>query len=549
MTKPITLSLLLITSLTLLAYSPLIPYLGFYSEDFFFSYVAHFYGKEGAIQSLSIDRPFNGYLLAFNYFILGLKDNVFLWHIYMLLIKLLGGYALFFTLLKLWPKKIATITIITLLFLLYPGFLQQTLPLGYNVHITGLTVWVLSLLFTTLAVKSKSKMKTFFYTFIAIILQILTFLNLEFFIGMEVLRFLIIFYILNAKSFKTWTPYILSTFVFIFWRIFIFKSSRPETDINIVTQTYYSNPIWLLQIPIEMAHSFLQTLVGAFILPLAINFIRLPLTYSVIAILVGIIPAILIYFYFKNISDKEDHVLGKKLFFIGLVSIVGALIPIILSGRIVRIYAVYDRYTITSIVAVGFIIVGICVFKFKDSLGKWILLLLISLSVTSHIMNGFWHKVMWERQKDLWWQLYFRAPQIKENTMLILDFPEESREVPFKNIINKVKWNRFYWAEEQIWTAGNLFFNYNNPPKSHFYGDFLEDEGILDKIEKKVVENVENRGIKYTRDFGNALIITTPSSSSCLHIQSLNTDRLIKAGPQVIPPREIFGNEPRMVKC
>lgn len=554
MTKPTALSLLLITSLTLLAYAPLIPFLGFYSEDFFFSYVAHFYGSDGLIKSLSIDRPFNGYLLSFLYFTLGLKNNVFLWHLFALLIRLIGGYALFFTLLKIWPKKIFLATSITLLFLTYPGFLQQTLPLGYSVHIITLTSWVISLLFSVLALKANKKFQVFLFTSFSLILVTFNLINLEFFIGMEIFRFLIITYILKInisintikKTYSYYFPYIFFLFLFVFWRIFIFKSTRPETDIKTLLYIY-SDPIRLAKLPLELIISFINTTILAYFLPAIINFLRLPTHYILTSISLGIFSFLILYFYFKKWQNNErNKFIWKVLFAAGLISVIFAIMPVTLAGRPIRVFNALDRYTIIAIIPLVFVISSLLYLK---SLGKWILIILISFSISSHFMNAYWHKVMWDRQIDLWWQLYWRAPNIKNNTMLILDFPEVSKDILFKDYINKVKWYRFYWVEEQIWTAGNLFLNYNNPPKTHIFGDFLADKSIMEKIKKGAVENFENRGIHYTRNFGNALIIKVPSDNSCLHVQQPSSEKLIGTDTSGIPPVEIFGREPEHTWC
>ncbi len=543
------LSLLLITFLTMLAYLPLIPFLGFYSDDFFFGYVSHFYGVAGIMQSLIIDRPFNGYLLVLNYFILGLSDNVLLWHFFMFFIRLLGGYALFFLLKKIWPNRLLIDTSITLLFLIYPGFLQQVLPLGFENLITTLTLWIFSLFFTVYAIKESKRFKFISFTLIALILQINSFLQLEFFIGMEVLRLLIIVLVLKTKiSFKTiketfrfWSPYITCLLLFVLWRIFLFKSTREVTNISWVIETYYSNPFWILRIPIEIITSLLQTVILAYFFPIIINFIRIPLENTAFSLILGIISGISMYLYYKKFHHNDKKI-GRDLFLIGLISILASLIPIVISGRYVRMFSVFDRYTITSIIAVSFTIVGLLFFKASNKVRQVILILLVSFSVTSHLMNGYWHKIMWDKQKDFWWQLYWRAPNIQSNTMLILDFPPVTQNTLFKDIINKVKWYRFYWAEEQIWTEGNLFFNYNNPPSDHFHGDFLADKDVVEKIKNKSVETFNNRNIVYTRDFKNSTIITTPSDTSCLKV--LNGDKLIKTSLPIVPPKHIFGSEP-----
>lgn len=573
LSNSVVLSLLLITSLSMLAYLPLIPFLGFYSDDFFFAYVSHFFGITGIMDSLVVDRPFNGYLLAFNSFLLGLGDNIFFWHVYIFLMRLLGGYLLFFSLQKIWPNKLSIITSITLLFLVYPGYLRQTLPLGFVGWTTNLTIWITSLAFTVLATYQKSKFKSTFFTLIAIFLQLNSFLQLEFFIGMEVFRVLIITLILKKtislrsiiKTLAVWLPYIISLAIFVLWRIFGFKGTREATDISWVAQTYYSDPQWILNIPLEIVHSFVQTVLFAYLIPPLINFIRLPIQYSIVALSLGIFSGVIMHYYFKKIkNNNNDRKFGKQLYIIGLVSIMAALIPEILAGRVVRIFNVFDRYTLTSIIGVAFIIVGFLLSKFRRNLFRWAFIILIVTSITSHLMNGFWHKITWDKQNNLWWQLYWRAPNIQNNTMLILDFPPITRDIPFKDIINKVKWYRFYWAEEQIWTEGNLFFNYNNPPSDHFRGDFLRDKDILKKIKENTIETFNNRNIIYTRNFKNIVIVTVPSDNSCLWVLDnkqnefpANSDDLLKSSIKysnvnnligkktfAIPPSEIFGKEP-----
>lgn len=517
-------SLLLITFLSLLAYTPLIPFLGFYSDDLFFAYLSHFFGFEGIMKSLIVDRPFNGYLLAFNYFLLG--DNVFFWHIYIFFIKLLGGYALFFLLFRIWPKRLSAVTQITLLFLVYPGFLQQPLPLGFQNYITALSIWIISLFFTVEAIKSVKKIKIVVFTFAAIFLQINSFLQVEFFIGMEILRLLIVRHILRneislrvfKKSFYYYIPYILSLILFIIWRIFIFKSTRQTTDIGWVVQTYYLNPIWILKLPVEVFYSFISTTVLAYFLPIAINIIRLPLKASVTSLLLGATSAFTIHYYLKQTKERDVQTkkFGKSVFLIGLFSIFAALIPIIISGRFVRLFNVFDRYTITSIIGVAFLIVGLLFYKASKTIRNRTIILLVFLSVTSNLMNDYWHQVVWDKQKDLLWQLYWRSPQIAEKAMLVFYFPPVSDEIPFKEIINKVKWYRFYWVDYQIWAPGNLFFNYQESPETHFRGDFLQDHGIPEKIKNKTVEKIIDRNIEYTKDYKNTVILSSPGDNSCL---------------------------------
>lgn len=506
------------------------------------------------MKSLAVDRPLNGYLLAFNYFLLG--DNVFFWHLYAYLFKLAGGFILFFTILKLWPKNLQIITLITLLFLLYPGYLQQTLPLGFVNWTITLDIWILSLFFTISAIKTIGKFKHVIFTLLSIFFQVNVLLQLEFFIGLELLRVMIINYLIGSKlSFKNikktlvyFIPYLFCILGFLFWRVLIFKPTREVTDINWVTQYYYSNPLWLIQLPLELIYSFAQTLFGAFFITIAINFVRLPLVYSVISVLIGIVSSFIFFLYLRKTNfAKISSAFGREIFIIGVFSALASLVPIIIAGRTVRIFSVLDRYTLTVIISVAFILTGLMLYKLPVKIFKFAAVVLIFLSVTSHLMNGFWHKVLWDNQKNLWWQLYWRAPKIEDQSMLILNFPKLSEGTIFNKVTNKLEWQRFYWAEEQIWSAGNLFLNYNNPPQNHFHGDFLMDSGVLEKINKGDSETFNNRTILYTRDYTKSIIIDTPSDVSCLKV--LGGENLIKQGPNIFPPVQIFGSEPAHNWC
>lgn len=505
----------------------------------------------------------------------------------MFLVRLLGGYALFFSLLKIWPKKLSIVTSISLLFLIYPGFLQQPLPLGFNNYLTALTFWIISLTFTIYGLKTAGKIQLFLLTSASIVFQILSLLLIEFFIGMEVLRFLLIIYILNVRRLNLekvkqtlffLSPYFISLSIFLFWRILIFKSTRPETDIHWVTQTYYADFTWIFKLPFEIFLSYISTLVFAYFLPIIINFIRVPLENTVISLCVGIISSVFLYHYFKEIdglrhnanlnSTSLNKKMGRDLLIIGLISILASLIPIIISGRFVRLYEANDRYTLTSMIGVSFVIIGFLL-RIPYSFYKWIIIILVVLSVTSHLMNGYFRVLNWDKQKDLWWQLYWRSPNVQNNAMIILDFPPVTQNIPFKDLINKVKWYRFYWVDYQIWAPGNLFFNYSSSPKVHFGGDFLEDEGIVDKVKHQITESITDRNITYIRDFRNSVIVSTPSDTSCLWVLDkerkelpLNANELLKTNvsisdvnklvnpkPPITPPKDIFGSEPAHDWC
>lgn len=589
---PLILSLLTITIYPILAYLIFIPFLGFYNDDWLFGYLGHFYGPQELIQGLAGDRPIVGYLFAINHILFG--DNLLFWHIYMFSVRLLGGYLLFFLLRKLWPNRLTSVTYITILFLIYPGFLQQIVPLGYQNYITALTIWIASLFFTVLALKSQSKIKIIFFTLAALILQIFSFLLLEFFIGMEMFRFLLITYCLlpNVESWikfvqlkkriKYLSPYVICLLIFFLWRVFIFKSARTATNIAWVTQIYYSDPIWILKIPLKILYSFFSTVILAYLVPIIDRFIRIPLENSMLYLSIGIISSLGLHFkIIKKIQENQkledstgNKKWGKGLLLIGVISIFTALIPIIVSGRFVSEFydlSAFDRYTISSIIGVGFIITGFLIYKASSTLRHWTIILLVTLSITIHLMNSYWHTTLWDRQKNIWWQLYWRTSQIQKNALLIFDSPEVADSIKSSNKSTKQQKN-LRPDDYLIWAPGNLFFNYSNSPSDHFTGQYLSNRDTFQKIKDKTIESVaqESSTIKYTKDFNNVIIISLPDKNSCLWVidrereelpnnpsQLLKStvsysdvDKLVQRGDTSIKqPSEIFGHEPVQNWC
>lgn len=569
---PLIFSLLIITIYTLLAYFIFIPFLGFYNDDWLFGYLGHFYGPQGLIEGFVGDRPIVGYLFAINHILL--DSNLFFWHIYMFLMRLLGGYLLFFLLKKLWPDRLTSITYITLLFLIYPGFLQQGVPLGYQNYITALTVWIASMFFTVLAIKSRSKIKFILFTLLALILQIFSFLLLEFFIGMEILRLLLIVYgavpaftginfVKLKQRIRYLSPYTIGLLLFVLWRVFIFKSVRSATNIDWITQTYYSDPVWIAKIPLKIMYSFISTVILSYFTPIVVRLTRISLENSIISLSVGIISSSLIYFYYKIVKRfRNDEGLndsasnknwGKNLLLIGLISIFAALIPVIISGRFVSELFDnnnFDRYSISSIIGVGFIFTGFLLYKTSGTVRNWIMILLVSLSITTHLMNGYWHTILWENQKDIWWQLYWRTPQIQKNSLLIFDFPKTTDNFKPQDITT-VLYKTLRMEDYQIWAPGNLFFNYYNLPANNFSGQYLSDKDTVQKIGNKTIEVVAQGSstIKYTKDFNNAIIVSLPSEKSCLWVLDQEREELPDNSTVVIPPSNIFGTEPFRSWC
>jgi hypothetical protein len=132
--------LILVTSLA--AYGLGIPKLGYYHDDWYLLWSGQARGAASIIPLFSTDRPFMGVIYSLVYRLLG--DRIVNWHLYALLWRFIGGLAFFWILRLIWPKDKYITTLMTVLFIVYPGFLSQPNANTKQNHLYGFGTALLS---------------------------------------------------------------------------------------------------------------------------------------------------------------------------------------------------------------------------------------------------------------------------------------------------------------------------------------------------------------------------------------------------------------------
>src|SRR5207253_3374406 len=99
---------LLILFVCILSYGTLIPWLGFYWDDWPAMWVSHSLGPRALMPYASGDRPFMGWVW---YILAALLGEVPLhWHIFVLLIRWLTAVTLWWSLRGMWPERNQEVT-------------------------------------------------------------------------------------------------------------------------------------------------------------------------------------------------------------------------------------------------------------------------------------------------------------------------------------------------------------------------------------------------------------------------------------------------------
>jgi hypothetical protein len=562
-------AVLLIFLTTAITYGVSIPNLGYYHDDWFVLWSGEARGAASLMPLFSTDRPFMGVIYSVIYRFLG--DSILGWHLYALLWRFVGGLAFFWILRLIWPDQKYLTTVMTVLFLVYPGFLSQPNANTKQNHLFGFGSALLSIALMLQAMKIDRREWKIVCSLLALILTANYLFIYEYMIGFEGTRLLLLGYVLfqdgnrdirslTRESLKRIWPYWLVTAGFLYWRVFLFAGERNATDVSGLAGSYLSNFRFMsIRLLLETVKDFLDTAVFAwFVEPYQLLSLA---TYSnlVYALIVAAIVAALVWLYtsmFKkqwgtDIDEQKTPRLMKDFLWIGALVILFAIAPVIFSGRQVDLYDPYKSYGLHPIGGVILFILGI-VLMLQPGFRTWVLVALVGISVSTQVLNAHYWEQYWDIQRQMAWQLTWRAPDIQDDTLVMASIsggfnPQQDYEV---------------------WGPINLIYNPGSAKAPAIQAEVLNSDTAY-SILKKDVKNNHVRDIRLHRDFNNLLLITYPSSVSCFHVidgtlpvysgsESLlvqqigaysRVDRILPSGTTPVPPASIFGTEPPRAWC
>jgi hypothetical protein len=562
-------SIFLIFLTTLITYGVSIPNLGYYHDDWFVLWSGQARGAESLMPLFSTDRPFMGVVYSIVYRILG--DTILNWHLYALLWRFIGGLAFFWILRLVWPDQKYLTTVMTVLFLVCPGFLSQPNANTKQNHLFGFGSALLSIALMLQALRTPRQGWKIAYSLLSLVLTANYLWIYEYMIGFEGTRMLLLGYVLfrdGVREFralareilkKIW-PYWLVALGFLYWRVFMFEGERNATDVSGLAGSYLSNFRFMsIRLILETVKDFLDTSVFAWFVEPYHQFSLAPYSNLVFALIVAAIVASLVWLYtslFRTRWSMEAHRqetprLMRDFLWMGALVILFAISPVIASGRQMDLYDPYKSYGLHPIPGVMLFIIGI-VLMFQPVFRRWALVALVLISVSTQVLNADYWERYWEVQREMVWQLTWRAPDIQDDTLVMASLsggfnPQQDYEV---------------------WGPINLIYNPGAAKAPAIQAEVLNSATAYDILRKEVRNNLV-RDIRLRRDFNNLLLISYPSSASCFHVidgtlpiysgsESLlvqqvgsysRVDRIIPSGEAPIPPASIFGAEPPRGWC
>lgn len=563
----------------LLAYGLMIPWLGFFWDDWPYTWFAHTLGPLGLVKALTGDRPFLSAIYMTTTTLFGSIPIV--WQIFGLLMRWLTIIALWWTFYLVWPRHLRSVTWAALLFAVYPGFLQHWVSVIYSQAYVLLSATLFSLglmVYTVRKIANPPWKQTRYWliTVLALGLSAFSLFSTEYFFGIELIRPLLLWFVLASDysrpkqrlvpTLLRWLPYLLLLIVFTIWRGFIFHAETYQVAaVKEFSSGIIDTILGLLQT--LTLHSFTGGLVAwaqTFNAPHAFEFDIPSTQYYWLVMSVSWI--ILMFYLFRlNASRHQDE--GEtsvtqwslQAMLVGSAALLVSFLPFWAGGLPFDLAFPLNRFSLAMMPGSALFITGLIEFFIRTRRQKIILLsVLISFAIGYQFQAANTFRRDWVNFQNFAWQLSWRAPAIKPNTALI------TYQLPF-----------VYYTDNSLSAPLNWIYAPDNHtqvmPYILLYLRSRIPNNLPESLDPNALIDYHFRAMKFDGSLSTSVIFDY-APPGCLHIldpiyanaaanpdiqnvlkRALNLTNLNQiipnANPPALPPQQLFGKEDRNTWC
>ncbi len=553
---------LLYLLICILAFGLFIPFLGFYWDDWPTIFYTHSNRIAQLVNHFSYDRPFS----VWAYYLIGrLGTAPIAWHVGALLQRWALVVALAWALKPLWPKQNAKILYIALIFAIYPGYYVQPLSVIFAPHLAAYIFFFVSLGAMGRAISQPKYFRR--YTLLALAAAFVQVFTLEYYVGLELIRPLYIWFVLTrleprnkrpfAKTMRLWAPYLLVFLAWFAWRLFLLKlpsepyplalSRNPLTAAGELFRVGVQDLIYVL------FTAWTETLRPAlFTLATRVDWLAWGIA-AASALLIGY----LLLTYHKVATEnktpaREETRFAKQAMLLGLFAFSAGMAPVWVIGERIAQGDYSQRYLLIAIFGAAIFLVALITYLIPVERNRILLIaLLVGLAIGNHLRQTNVFRQDWETQRNFYWQLAWRAPAIQSNTALI----------SFDRVT--------HWTGEPLLgdALNTLYPPHAAPPAVDLWNFELTRSAIVERI--LAGEKLENdyRGLTFSTEKPDDLLFFFPSPEGCLWVLSAldtyneylpfenrelvahsNLDNIV-LNVQAAPDESVFGAEPAHTWC
>lgn len=563
---------LVLLLVALVTFGLFIPWLGFYWDDWPVLMMYRFFGTTAYESFYAYDRPFSFWTYLVTMPVLGLSPIA--WQLFTLLLRWLTALFIWLSLRLLWPDRKQETAWIAILFLVYPVFSLQFISVAFSQHWISFLLYSISLwsMLRSLAAGPRWNL----YYILSLATAALHLWTMEYFLGMEIFRLLIIWMVLSrtaaagtpfrtrlARYLKFAWAYIAIIGVFAVWRLFVLE--LPDSDPNelqFLTDLRTQPAAGVVNLVQIIARDLVYMLVRIWGDILDPGRILITSKFFIFAVVTAGLTALGIVYYLSNLQRNQERsqtqysTRTSQMLFTGFMAILLGVLPGWLTYREVLTVPYGSRIALPA--QLGLSIFAVVLIEWLvDRQSRRFLLFgsLLGLSIFSHLYTANYYREAWEVQRQFYWQLYWRAPGILPKTALLSD----SEVVPSAGTYSTAAAMNMIYASEPV-DPGDLpywFFNMGHQFGGQ-YDRFISGKNINARFRNWAFRGDAENSVLVDYDGEGCVnvIIPDPVENPLLPaslkeaVKNANPDRILTedllAGPS---PAVVLGPEPAHAWC
>lgn len=402
----------------LLAYAPLIPWLGFYWDDWPIILFINNQQWAQLLTHFSYDRPFS----PWPFFIIGqLGTHPLVWHISALLMRWLGVLSMAWALKPLWPRNPRFVLYVVLLFAVYPGYLAQPLPVTFATQLGAQIAFFVSL--GAMGRAASQPERYWRYTLLGLAAGVVHMFTMEYFIGLDLIRPLFLWLILcrerpqdkfldtAKRTVLQWAPYLLIMAAWGVWRFWLLELPQEPYPLQLSR-----NPLRLIA---QLGPGALADLWHALVV---IWQRSLQPSFWPAWVIAGVTAAGFGWLLARQAAnaDESSALPLRQAMSVGLAAFFLGLLPIWISGNTAHGGEYGNRYLFPGLLGAAILVAWLLTQLVRSARWRGLALaVLLGLAVGSHVRNAESFRQDWEAQRSFYWQLHWRAPGILPGTAII----------------------------------------------------------------------------------------------------------------------------------
>lgn len=548
------------------SYGLLIPFLGWYWDEWPITWIANKLGPDGLARYFETNRPYWG--LIYRYTTQWLGAVPWRWQLFGLFWRWLGTLLVWGIVRAVWPGREFRALAAGMFFAIWPSFAQQSIAMMYG-HFFIVFDCFLASLWLNLKALDHSRAKVWLIL-VGLLLAAVNLFTMEYFFLLEILRPLFLWVALSERSIKFdrlklaagyWLPFLLVFGGAGYWRAFLFPHQTHNYQPVLMTALKADPLAGLLGLMATVGKDLQAVMLDAWRQVLRTPDEALFGGRTALAYWIGLIVLLLVLGTLLRIARPDQQRTVRAFLSIlvtGLAGLLVAGIPFWVTGLPIGLGFPNDRFTLPFMLGAALILAGLLeLIPDRFLLRSALTALLVTAAVGQQVQTSFAYRRDWNTQRNLFWQLTWRAPAIEPGTAVV------STDLPFhyfsdNSLVAPLNW---IYAPDNHTSAMDYMFYYASvrkdralklePGKEIYQGylaaDFTgsSDRLLMVDFQPPACLRVLDKEV----DAVNPLLPPLMREAARLSNMAVVANESNSAIPTRIPDNIVFGSEPAHGWC